>query len=210
VVAVANDVAVADPVDLDRRQRLTVELREPEPPPVRVRGGVRPERAVEGPRLQRLDGAVDRRDGDRLDAALPVHGGRRPPLPVVEQLEPLRRQAAHAPHHRRAAALGDEPVEAVVGRRGGRGDPRDGQDRVEAEQRREERDEDTAQPAEQERDADERRGRAEPAPPARREAAEMAEVAGGRRCEASGHSRHCPTPAAGRGAASARPPSPGA
>ncbi len=66
VVAVAHEVRAADPVDVDRRQRLAAAHRGRDPLPARAhaRGG-RPERAIEaGLAVDRPD---DRVDGDDLD-----------------------------------------------------------------------------------------------------------------------------------------------
>src|SRR3954465_15566334 len=92
VVAVAQHMAVADPVDGHRWDRRTVRLRDPQPLPVLGGAAVGAQLAVEGVPLERLDRRADRVDRDRAHAERPPRRRERPAPAAVENLRPPGRQ----------------------------------------------------------------------------------------------------------------------
>jgi hypothetical protein len=115
VVAVAQDVLVAEPVDRDRRKRHAARLRHPQPLPAVAGRAVGPQLGVEAPRLRRLDRPGHRGDRDELDAERAPLGDRRPARAVVEDAQAAAGAAPDAPAELRAAPPAQEAPEAVVG-----------------------------------------------------------------------------------------------
>ena len=116
VVAVADEVRLADAVDLDRGQRLAAARRRCDALPARAHPrGRRAKRAIEAGGA--VDGADDRRDRDHLDAQVALAGApeRRDDLvewqDEVEVSGPAYR-ARSQPRHRLAPA---GPQEVVLG-----------------------------------------------------------------------------------------------
>jgi hypothetical protein len=70
VMSVDHVMAVVEPVDRDRRQRVPAPTRHPHQLPVTARPGRGPKRVVKRLGLLRLDGSDDRVERDRLDTEM--------------------------------------------------------------------------------------------------------------------------------------------